>query len=190
MVKFLYGSLIVYTVFYLLVFGFQSTLFPLILNQTADAFSLQFFNVMGIFPLWFIVDAWLHQQGKVNERIFLLGGLFLGAYAMIPLMEYLKKQPRKKAYALQLWLPIILLVVTIFVWFSFALANPLPYISNFFSDTLVGIMTVDFIVFYLYSLIRMQKEWTQIPYWAYIPLLGYACMLVFKAMIRVEQTSQ
>jgi uncharacterized membrane protein YjjP (DUF1212 family) len=56
--------LVIYTLFYVVFFGFQSALIPQLFNGQADIFSSSFFNLMGVVPIVFLMYATLNQRNN------------------------------------------------------------------------------------------------------------------------------
>jgi hypothetical protein len=57
--------------------------------------------------------------------------------------------------------------------------NPNVYFSQFFQDAMVGIMTVDFFILYLWTMVlaksRYQAWWLSL-----IPMIGFGLLILFE----------
>jgi hypothetical protein len=57
--------------------------------------------------------------------------------------------------------------------------NPSVYFSQFFQDAMVGIMTVDFFILYLWTMVlaksRYQAWWLSL-----IPMIGFGLLILFE----------
>jgi hypothetical protein len=177
--KGLWIGLVVYTVGYAIIFGFQGDLFSAILNGTADPFASNFFNLMGLVPGFFLMDYVLTQSNKKSAIIPFLAGFFGGAYAI--LLGY--RQPRSSRVTHPWWAKFILILLMLatasVMAAGFFQGNPISYVSLFFSDALVGIMTIDFFVLYIWSVVRAyqrSRRW----YWSLFPIIGFGLVLFLK----------
>ena len=173
-----YGVLWGYTVLYGVLFGFASPLFPSLINQTADRFALGFFNIMGIFPLLFLVDGLQHYSIKTWKSIFLFLGFLTGAYGITVfflLSKPIKERTFKPFYDGLVGFSLALLVAAVVLLLQ---GNPGLFFMQWTQDAMVGIMSVDFLALYALSLYQLYHV-HKVKKWGYaIPLFGYALYLI------------
>jgi hypothetical protein len=170
---------VIYSLTYGLLFGLNSVLLPQLLQGQADGFSSFFFNWMGLVPFYFLVDASLDQDRPRRSWVPLGLGFFLGAYST--LWGYRKLTGKRKKLTLIKKIILISLLLTSAWLISDALINTDSsyYFSNFFQDSLVGIMTIDFLVLYLWSLVIAQSRYQS--WWlAFIPMVGFGLLILFE----------
>jgi hypothetical protein len=175
----LWVVLIVYTVIYISFFGFNSNLLPQLLQGQADGFSTFFFNWMGLVPFYFLIDASLDQDRPLVSWIPLGLGFGLGAYSA--LWGY--RNLTGKRLLLTLFKRIILLMLLIgsgWLWIDAIInTNPSVYFSHFFHDAMVGIMTVDFLILYGWSVVLAKSRY-QAWWLALIPIIGFGLLILFE----------
>ena len=175
-----YVGLWVYTLVYGVLFGLQAPLFPSLLNQTADAFALGAFNIMGLFPLYFLVDGYQSMPTKTWKVLFLWLGFLTGAYGITLFFLFSESNV---SYARKKWQEILMglvFMVTIITFITMVQGDPLAFFSQWTTDTLVGIMSVDFLALYALSLYRLYGIHKQKGWLYAIPLLGYGWFLIKK----------
>jgi hypothetical protein len=176
---FLWILLVSYTLIYGFSFGFNSELLPQLFQGQADGFSTIFFNWMGLVPFYFLIDASLDQDRPLVSWIPLGLGFALGAYSA--LWGY--RNLTGKRLLLTLFKRIILSILLIgsgWLWIDAIInTNPSIYFSHFFHDAMVGIMTVDFLILYGWSLVlaksRYQAWWLSL-----IPMIGFGLLILFE----------
>lgn len=173
----LWIALIIYTVIYTILFGKEGSLLPLMLQGKADPFAQNFFNLMGLVPLYFLFDYFLNiQKSRKNFLPFMLG-FFGGAYAI--LFGYMKHKSHLKT--LKVWHKIFLIVLILstltVMMLGFLNGQPQVYLEAFFSDPMVGIMLVDFFILYTWSIIRAYQQY-QDWYVSFIPMLGFGMVML------------
>jgi hypothetical protein len=169
--------LVIYTLFYVVFFGFQSALIPQLFNGQADIFSSSFFNLMGVVPIVFLMYATLNQRKNRWSWLPYAGGFFGGAYSVL-LGRLSWIAIRKPLHMIQK----IILLISIFacMWlygYAWFFGNPITYFSLFFSDALVGIMTVDFLILWIWSILLAKHHYRQ-WFWAFIPMIGFAGLML------------
>lgn len=175
-----YSSLWIYTVGYGLLFGLNAPLLPSLLDQSADAFALGVFNIMGLFPLYFLVDAYQSMPIKTWKVIFLWLGFLTGAYGIT---LFFLENDTTVAYTRKKWQEILIglaLMLTLISFFTMTQGHPLLYFNQWTSDSLVGIMSVDFLALYALSLYRLYVNHKQKGWLYAIPLIGYGWFLIKK----------
>ena len=174
----LYGVLWSYTIVYAIFFGFASPLLPSLMNQTADRFALGFFNIMGIFPLLFLVDGLEHYSLKTWKSMFLFLGFLTGAYGITVfflLSKPLKQRTFKPFFDGLVGFSLALLLAAVVLLFQ---GNPGLFFIQWTQDAMVGIMSIDFLALYVLSLYQLYHV-HHVKKWGYaIPLFGFAFYLI------------
>lgn len=171
--------LVIYTIVYGFAFGFNSELLPQLLQGQADGFSTFFFNWMGLVPIYFLLDAALDKDRPLVSWIPLGLSFILGAYATLWGYHHLTGYRLKSTLIKKIILS-LLLMASGWLWMDAIInSNPSIYFSQFFQDAMVGIMTVDFFILYLWSLVlatsRYQTWWP-----ALIPMIGFGFLILFE----------
>lgn len=181
MAKRLWVVLVVYTVTYGILFDFQSDLLPFLLSGNAPMFATQFFNLMGLVPIYFILDYVRFRQKSFKKSLPFFLGFLGGAYAILIGYWGEKDLPVTTNQKPRWWyqgMIVVLLLVTLLTMMNGILSNTGgDYFQEFFSDSLVGIMTVDFLVLYGWSIVRSKQIST---YWwlSFLPMLGFGIVLI------------
>lgn len=171
----LWLGLILYTIIYVIFFGRQGTLLPLMLQGQADPFAQNFFNLMGLVPIYFLLDYALSIQKKRFNYVPFLLGFLGGAYVMLIGYFQATFTKRKQHFVHRVFF-IILLIATAYVMMSGLLfGNASLYFQQFFHDPMVGIMVIDFLVLYVWSIRRsyqLFKHW----YVSFLPMIGFGIL--------------
>lgn len=174
----LWLSLVIYTLFYVLIIQSQSTILIDIINGVADPFAFNFFNLMGLVPLYFLVDyIFFQSHSKLGILPYLLG--FVGGAFSI-LLGYKGSQITKRS--MKKWVQLLMMILILFTGLTFLQGfiqgQPSLFFNQFFQDSLVGIMTVDFLVLYGWSIYRSKQLFPQ-WYVAFIPIIGFGLLMLF-----------
>ena len=170
--------LVIYTIIYGFSFGFNSELLPELLQGQADGFSTFFFNWMGLVPIYFLLDAALDKDRPLVSWILLGLSFALGAYATLWGYQHLSGK-RLKLTIIKKTILMLLLIGSGWLWIDAMIqTNPSVYFSQFFQDALVGIMTVDFFILYVWSLV-LAKSLYQTWWLAFIPMIGFGLLILF-----------
>jgi hypothetical protein len=171
--------LVMYTIFYLSIFQPSGTLLTDLINQSADPFALNFFNLMGLIPLFFLIDGL--TEGKQAWYTYLLFALGMVGGAYVLLLAYMTLQSNTKRSKIGALIVLLMTFLALFlISQAIAIGDPMLYFSQFSSDAMVGIMFVDFLFFYTIMVIRgtqLNKKW---GYRLYIPIFGFALALIDK----------
>jgi hypothetical protein len=174
----LWGFLVVYTLGYLFIFGFNSALLSSLLSGEADLFSTSFFNLMGLVPIYFLLDASLDQCRSPRSWVALWLGFGLGAYSTLWGYRH-QNQGRRNLNLLTVILLGGLIIGTGWMYVQMiGFADPRTYFSLFFIDSLVGIMTVDFLVLYGWTILLAKRNY---PHWwvSFLPMIGFGILMLW-----------
>ncbi len=174
----LWSLLTGYTIVYSIIFGFDSTLLPLLLAGQGDYFSTSFFNMMGLIPLLFFIDYLTHYPLKHPKIIFFIASFFLGGFILLPAYRDFTghHRPTKVKAILAL---IVTFAISLVIGFAVIQGNPQIYFSQFFNDSLVGIMTVDWFALYALTVVIAFSRYKPYAWVSLIPIIGFGCLLVF-----------
>jgi hypothetical protein len=171
--------LVIYTFIYGFSFGFSSELLPQLLQGQADGFSTFFFNWMGLVPIYFLLDASLDENRPLVSWIPLGLGFGLGAYSALWGYHRLTGKRLTSTFIKKMIL-LLLLIASGWLWIDAMInTNPSNYFSQFFQDAMVGIMTVDFFILYLWTLVLAKSRY-QAWWLALIPMIGFGLLILFE----------
>lgn len=171
--------LVIYTVVYGFSFGLNSELLPQLLQGEADGFSTFFFNWMGLVPIYFLIDASLDQDRPLVSWVPLGLGFALGAYSSLWGYQRLTGKRLKATLLKKIILSLLLIASGWFILDAILFTNPSLYFSQFFQDAMVGIMTIDFFILYLWSM-ALAKSRYQAWWLALIPMIGFGLLILFE----------
>ena len=173
----LWMGLVIYTLIYVLFIQSDSPLLFEILNGAADPFASQFFNLMGLVPFYFLLDYLFFQAHSRWGIVTFLFGFIGGAFSI--LIGY--KKHRSIEVSIPKWvqalLMILIILTSVIITQAFWQGNPNQYFQLFMQDSLVGIMTIDFLVLYLWSLYR-SKQLFRYWYLSFIPMVGFGLLML------------
>ena len=173
----LWLTLVLYTIFYLGFFGGQSSLLNEILSGSADIFASSFFNLMGLVPLYFLIDyLFFFQRTKMGIFPFIFGFLG-GAFSILLGYRQTIFAKSKMAYWMKILIGVLIVLTTFIIIQGFYLGKPELYFSVYFADSLVGIMTVDFLILYVWS-VYLAKQRFHHWYIAFVPMIGYGLSIM------------
>jgi predicted membrane channel-forming protein YqfA (hemolysin III family) len=174
---YLWIALVLYTILYVSLAAPTGTLLNDLLAQTADPFSTAFFNIMGFIPLLFLLDYFLQYKLTIKAIPFIFG-FFMGAYSILLGFFFLNPQTsnRKKKQ----WWIVIVFPLSLLLMYPLLVSSSTDYFSRFFSDALVGIMTVDALMFYGLMIIRSYQLQPKLGWLGLIPVIGYSVVLVLR----------
>lgn len=114
-----------------------------------DMLLVMIFNMLGVFPVYYLMVALRYEKQKPYVYVFFALGFMLGAFAVIPgllLLKGDKKPMSRKKQGIFIALSFILLLMLL-TGFIFGDLN--AYWRLFLNDQFVHIMTVDLIVLIL-----------------------------------------
>ena len=172
----LWVGLIGWSVFYNAFITTQSTYLNEYFANELDGFSVAIFNVMGFFPLLFILDGFLYH--RFNRLKWLLWTSFvLGGFVVFPVYLFGRSSRRSFTGNVRSITLVIYWLTTFvsgyFLWTLWSTLDNTTYFDRLFSDVFIGIMTIDFLVLYALSIVRSG---TVSPRWSWlslIPLVGF-----------------
>ena len=171
--------LVSYTIIYGFTFGFNSELLLQLLQGQADGFSTFFFNWMGLVPIYFLLDASLDKDRPLVSWIPLGLGFGLGAYSALWGYHRLTGKRLKSTLIKKIILS-LLLIASGWLWMDAIIqTNPNVYFLQFFQDVMVGIMTVDFFILYLWTMVLAKSRY-QAWWLALIPMIGFGLLILFE----------
>jgi hypothetical protein len=173
----LWLGLIIWSVAYNIFITTNSTYLDAFFANELDGFSSAIFNVMGYFPLLFILDGFLYHRIK-HYQWLLLTAFVLGGFLVFPV--YIFGQPKKEVTTSKNRLSRILVssiftaFSAFFLWTLISTMGNTVYFDQFFTDVFIGIMTVDFLVLYGLSILRSRDYSTRWGWLSVIPLFGFS----------------
>jgi len=174
-----YLILVGLSLFFILIHGINSVLFNEIRKGTADPFGLMVFFLMGLYPLSFLVSNFiLEREMTTTDWILTALSFMLGAFALVPtyFKPYVRKdRPHSIKPTLFAWVG--LGSTLMFLVYGMMVGDSVSYSSQFISDPLVFIMTLDFITMTLLSIL-IAKEHTVGWKFAFFPLVGWWAILL------------
>jgi hypothetical protein len=177
--KLAWSVLLVYSVFHLL-FSYQNAgVFENIIRMEGNLLILAVFNLMGLFPLAFLLYFLKYEKLPFSKNR--IAGLILsfmtGAFALYPVCFNLSSEKHrknnKKLNTLLYYSTIIfgfssLILLIMGIFFG----NFNHYIEMFSNDSLIHIMTLDFILLYALSIYVLKVKHFNV-YYAMIPVFGF-----------------
>jgi hypothetical protein len=177
--RFLWIVLVIYSIIYGFSFGLNSDLLPQLIQGEADGFTTSFFNWMGLVPFYFLIDASLDKDRPRVSWVPLGLGFLLGAYSSLWGYEHLTGKRNKLTLFKKISLSALLLASGWLIIDALINTNPSFYFSQFFQDALVGIMTIDFLILYGWSLVLAKSRYQ--PWWlALVPMVGFGLLILLE----------
>ena len=167
-----------YTFIYVSLFGLNAPLWNALLTQTADPFALGLFNLMGLFPLLFMLDGWQHYTLKTWRSVFLLFGMFSGAYGITLFFLLSKPKEDRTNPPWHVTVLIAILVGIVGMFITMASGDLFLFVSGWTTDAFVGIMVVDFFALYALTIILTLSRDSKKGWLCEIPVIGYALWLL------------
>ena len=169
---------VIYTLGYVLFFGFNSPLLSSLLTGEADVFSTSFFNLMGLVPMYFLLDASFDLGRSRRSWLPLWLGFGLGAYSTLWGYRRDSKGRRHPSFVIKILIGGLLLATGWMYGQMIFFSDPSLYFSLFFSDGLVGIMTVDFLVLYVWTIILAKQNYAS--WWlSFLPMIGFGILMLW-----------
>lgn len=142
----LYIIFVVYSIVSM-VFNRPVTLdFLALIQLQGDALLVMVFNMLGVFPLYYILVASTYEKQK--WYVYMLFGLsfMFGAFATIPGLILLKGNQKEKSKTQERFLIILPLTLLVMSIVGIVLGNIDDYVQLFLNDQFVHIMTIDFFI--------------------------------------------
>jgi hypothetical protein len=174
---YLWIALVVYTILYILFAAPTGMLLNDLIAQSADSFSTAFFNIMGFIPLLFLLDYFLQSKLTIKAIPFIFG-FFMGAYSILLGFFFLNSKARTNRK--KQWWTVIVLPLSLILIYPLLFSSSTDYFSRFLTDALVGIMTIDALMFYILMIIRSYQLQPKIGWLGWIPVIGYSTVLVLR----------
>ncbi|WP_025724751.1 hypothetical protein [Acholeplasma granularum] len=178
-ITFSYVLLIIYTIYHL-VFKYSSlNLLSDIFSMNVDPLILAVFNLLGMFPLTFLLFAITTNKLNKVDFIFLFLGFVLGGFAVAPYFIY-KKNPKYRNIRVFKYTSFILMFTTIIIIiFGLILGNFQVYLNAFLNDSFIHIMTIDFI-FMIFISPLILKPVSRYYLLGFMPIVGIYLNLALK----------
>lgn len=159
--------------------GFDSPFYGALIKGQADPFGFMVFTLMGLYPLSFLLSNFILKRHMTLTDKILSGLSFaFGAFALLP--SYFKPYVRKdrpdiirSTFMVWTGLGLTLMVMV----YGFMLGDTSSFFESFFADTLIHIMTLDFITLTFLSVL-IASEHTRFWHWVLIPLIGWWAILL------------
>ncbi len=167
-----------YTLIYMSLFGLNAPLWNALITQTGDPFALGLFNMMGLFPLLFLMDGWQHYALNSWRSGFLFLGMFLGAYGITLFFLLSKPKGERTNPPWHVTVLIAILLGVIGMFLTMARGDIVLFLSGWTTDAFVGIMVVDFIALYGLSIVLTTTRDSKKGWLSAIPVIGYALWLL------------
>jgi len=160
-------------------FGLNSTLLTTLIAGEADYFSASFFNLMGLIPLLFFLDYLTYYPIK-NKKVFpFLLSLFLGGFILIP--AYRDFSGESKPSLIKAIAGIfVTIAITVVMVTAFIQGNPSVYFEQFFRDSLVGIMTIDWLAIYGLTIVIAFHRHPRYWWINLLPIIGFGGLLILE----------
>jgi hypothetical protein len=171
--------LVGYTILYGIFFGLNSTLLTTLIAGEADYFSASFFNIMGLIPVLFFLD-YLTYYPFHNKKVFpFLFSIALGGFILLPAYRDFVGE-RKSSFIRAICVTLVTIAITFVMITAFIHGNPSLYFSKFFSDSLVGIMTIDWLAIYGLTIVLSVHRHKQYGWISVIPIIGFGYLLILE----------
>lgn len=165
-------SLIVYALVHI---GTQFQLTSLLqdmIQLDADPSLLMVFNLLGLFPLAFLLFGIQFLPMTLQDKIFLGLGFGLGGFILT--VPFIKNElsPRPVSQKVHLGALFGLIGAVATLGYGLILGDLDSYMNAFIADSFVHIMTIDFLFLYLLSILLSRQVFKQ--YWlSFIPVIGF-----------------
>jgi hypothetical protein len=169
-------ALIVYAVVHLLTNFQAGTFLNDVMSNRIDPTLFMVFNLLGLFPLAFILYGLKYLDMNRKQWVLLSMGFMLGGFILtIPFIDgKLQSKPVSKKTHLVALIGLIISVMTI--GYGVILGDFGQYYEVFLTDSFVHIMTMDFLFLYGLS-IYLSFKTIEKPYLSLIPVIGLYYLL-------------
>ncbi|MFA7376408.1 MAG: hypothetical protein WCZ13_02785 [Acholeplasmataceae bacterium] len=174
--KWAYVLFVGYSLIHVLFFFRNNGVLMDIIEIKADPLVFSLFNLMGLFPLSFLIYTWLYEDLTKKDYPYFIFSFMLGAFALTPYFLKVKEAPRLRKHRPKLFLLMMSVISMLVIIYGLSLGNFNDYISLFMSDSFVHIMTFDFLFMIglsAYLMYPIKKRW----YLGLIPVVGFYYLL-------------
>ena len=167
----IYLMLVIYALIHLVFFYRDDGMLLSVLSMNADPMLLMMFNLLGLFPVAYLLIALKTMNLTPKDFIPLGLGFMLGGFAITPLFIY-KKDHIKPNKPWVKYASIFGLVGTVLVMiYGLIYGNIQVYLDAFMNDSFIHIMTIDFLFLVILS-VMVLKPVSKFYYLGFIPLIG------------------
>lgn len=169
-------GLMIYAIIHLTTHFQAGTFLNDVITNNVDPTLLMVFNLLGLFPLAFLLFGLKYLEMNQKQWVFLSMGFMLGGFILtIPFIDskFTAKPVSKKTHLVAL-IGLILSVMTI--GYGVILGDFNLYYEAFLNDSFVHIMTIDFIFLYGLSIYLSFKTFKK-PYISLLPVIGLYFLL-------------
>ena len=171
-----HALLIIYAIIHLLTHFMDGGVLQLLLKNDGDPYLIMVFNLLGLFPLAFILFGLKYLKMSKTDWAFLGLGFMLGGFMLtIPFIKGTLK-PKTISKRVQITALIGLIITVLIIGYGIILGDLNVYIDAFKSDSFVHIMTIDFIFLYGLSVYLSYKS-MRLPWISLIPVVGFYYLL-------------
>ncbi len=174
-----YVLLIFYTLVHLLTNFMNQDILMRLLNMQADPLIFAVFNLLGLFPLAFLMFAFATHKLNKLDYIPLLLAFGLGGFANTPFFIYkdIKSMRYIKYFKALSVIAIIFTIIAILSGLIFGSTS--IYIDAFLNDSFVHIMTIDFLFMVTISPLIL-KPVTKYYLLGLLPIIGIFVVLMIE----------
>ncbi|MGB8000254.1 MAG: hypothetical protein WCF60_09245 [Anaerobacillus sp.] len=152
-----------------------------------DPGLLAMFSLLGVFPVVFAILLLQDDRGSVPAWPFVLGSFAFGAFSLLPYfilnsnMARSNRTPDKVAQFLQSkGLLVVLILLTLFLFgYGILAGEPDVYKTAFGESNFVHVMTIDFVVLTMLSVIALYDRNHRNAFVGLIPIIG-SLLIVMK----------
>ena len=172
----LYIALMTYTVIHLVFFFSNQGALTRLLKLEGDPLLLTLFNLLGIFPLAFLIFSIKYITLTKKRMVPLVLGFGLGGFAVTPLFIQMTYQRNKTEKYVSLMALVALILTVMLLGFGLILGDYQVFADTFLTDSFVHIMTIDFIALTILSVL-VSKQISKLYLLSFIPLVGFLYIL-------------
>jgi hypothetical protein len=149
--------------------------------QSNEPAILIVFSLLGVFPIAFALMLLRADRYSIPAWPFVIGSFGLGAFALLPYFIFVSDRPRRKnrtpAFLFYFVIHrIVILIVMVLAIFLMTIAglqgNWHAYIDAFWQSHLVHVMTIDFVVLTVLSMLVIYRDREFLYPSRLIPLIG------------------
>lgn len=171
-----HATLIIYAIIHLMTDFMDGGVLQTLITNEADPYLFMVFNLLGLFPLAFILFGLKYLQMDKTDWIFLGLGFMLGGFMLtIPFIQG-ELKPKKISKKVQVTALIGLIITVLVIGYGIILGDFNVYFNAFMTDSFVHIMTLDFIFLYGLS-IYLSCRTMKLPWISLIPVVGFYYLL-------------